>query len=330
MDHLGGHIHANWRLPITFLRGVSCFLALCLWGIVLAACQREVILADQATNTPLVPASGDELGMATSSPPIVLLSSTPLPQPLSPLTTPTVTQLPCWQAGGRIEQTELSVSYLPHPFQFRVYVPPCYDTLTNRRYPVLYLIHGQFFNHDQWERLGAPELVDRLSASGELPPFMIVMPRDQRWTEPGDDRFGQALIEVLVPYIDANYRSLPQRENRAVGGLSRGGAWALHLGVTNWELFGAIGMHSGFVFQSDVGYIKHWLDDIPVQQIPRFYMDIGDDDRPEIAKSAAYFERLLTERGIAHEWYMFPGEHEEAYWQSHVEQYLRWYAQAWE
>ena len=64
--------------------------------------------------------------------------------------------------------------------------------------------------------------------------------------------------------------------------------------------------------------------------MPRIYLDIADKDRPEIADSATWLEGLLTQSGIAHEWHMFIGEHEEKYWQAHVEEYLRWYSQDWE
>jgi enterochelin esterase-like enzyme len=224
---------------------------------------------------------------------------------------------------------ELETDLLYQPLAYRVALPPCYDVLSEERYPVLYLIHGQSFTDDQWERLGAAEIAGRLVASAELPPFIIVMPRDRVWLEPSQDPFGQALVEALIPYIDANYRTLPERAGRAIGGLSRGGAWAMHLGLTEWETFGAVGMHSGFAFQSDITYIKRWLDAIPLEYMPRFYLDVSDNDRPEIARSAAWFERLLTARGIPHEWHLFPGYHEEAYWSAHVEQYLIWYAEEW-
>jgi enterochelin esterase-like enzyme len=223
----------------------------------------------------------------------------------------------------------LETDLLSQPLDYRLVLPPCYDELSEQRYPVLYLIHGQSFNDDQWERLGAAEIAGKLAASGELPPFIIVMPRDRLWFDPANDPFGQAVLEVLIPYVDANYRTLPERASRAIGGLSRGGAWALHLGLSAWETFGAIGMHSGFAFQSDLTNIRHWLADVPLEQWPRIYMDLSDNDRPVIAQSAVWFERQLTAYGIPHEWHLFPGYHEEAYWAAHVEQYLRWYAEGW-
>jgi S-formylglutathione hydrolase FrmB len=59
-------------------------------------------------------------------------------------------------------------------------------------------------------------------------------------------------------------------------------------------------------------------------------MDLGDRDRPQISKSAIWFEELLTEMRIPHEWHLYPGYHEEAYWESHIEEYIRWYSQGWQ
>ena len=213
--------------------------------------------------------------------------------------------------------------------EYAVYLPPCYDEQAQRRYPVLYMIHGQSYNQDQWDRLNADETLNKLVGAGELSPFILVLPRDRSWAQPTEDFFGAVLADELIPYIDDHYRTLNERAYRAVGGLSRGAGWAVHLGLSRWELFGAIGGHSLPVFWSDTSHIRAWLDAIPPGEYPRIFLDIGEKDRPQILNSAMWFENILTERDIPHEWYLFPGYHEEAYWQSHIERYIRWYAQEW-
>jgi enterochelin esterase-like enzyme len=212
---------------------------------------------------------------------------------------------------------------------YRIYLPPCYDEQSERGYPVLYLIHGKGYSDDQWIRLGVPEICDALFANGDVAPFMIVMPRDQVWKRPSADKFGQALVEELFPWVEAQYRTLPGRKYHAIGGISRGAAWAVHLGLIRWDLFGTIGAHSLPVFLEDVPAIQGWIDQIPIESFPRLYLDIGDHDSQVVSESAIWFEELLTEKGIPHEWHLFPGEHDETYWHSHVEQYLRWYAAEW-
>ena len=260
------------------------------------------------------------------------LSPSPSPSPnptYTPSPIPSPERLACWDEGGRIEQGDLRTKILPLPLGFRVYLPPCYDQLPENRYPVLYLIHGQNFNDDQWDRLGVDETADELIAAQEIPALLIVMPRDRSWSQPTEDMFGQAVAEQLLPWIDQNYRTRPMREYRAIGGLSRGAGWALHIGLSRWESFGSIGLHSLPVFWTDLPDIKAWLDAIPHKSLPRIYMDLGDKDRPQISKSAIWFEELLTEKNIPHEWHLYPGYHEEAYWGDHVEDYIRWYTRNW-
>lgn len=267
-------------------------------------------------------------------------SPSPSPQPsltatwtptttAKPTPSPTPERLTCWDEGGKIEPGEVRTNLLPLPLSYRIYLPPCYDQNEDARYPVLYLIHGQNFNDDQWDRLGVDESADALIAAAEIAPLLIVMPRDRSWSQPTEDKFGQVVAEQLLPHIDQNYRTKPGRTFRAIGGLSRGAGWALHLGFSRWEEFGAIGMHSLPVFWTDLPEIRTWLDAIPYQSLPRIYMDLGDKDRPQISKSAIWFEELLTEKNIPHEWHLYPGYHEESYWQEHLEEYLRWYTQNW-
>lgn len=322
-------------------------LALLVITFTLSACQTSIQPVAGWTDTPATSLSELILVNETSTPPaqievpainlipitptnLILPTSTPtFSSHLRPSSPPTATEPPCHQNAGTIEVFQLETDLLDLPLDYRVYLPPCYDDSPDQHYPVLYMIHGQSYTDDQWQRLGAPGIVDYLFSIGEISPFIIVMPRDRTWQEPANDPFGQVLVEELVPTIDATYRTLPDRSQRAVGGLSRGGAWALHLGLNHWQIFGAVGMHSGFAFKSDVSHIKSWLDAIPMEQMPRFFMDVGDKDQPEIKQSATWFEGLLTERGIPHEWYLFPGYHNEDYWSAHVEGYLRWYARDW-
>lgn len=241
--------------------------------------------------------------------------------------TPTASR--CLQQGGRIETSNVRSSLLTLPMEYRVYLPPCYAEQPERRYPVLYLFHGSNYNDDQWDRLGIDETADHLIEAGEIPPLIIVMPRDRNWSDPPIDAFGKVVVEQLVPLIDKNYRTIAAREGRAVGGLSRGAGWAVHLGLESWKLFSSLGAHSLPVFWSDTGKVRSWLAQIPVEQRPRIYLDIGDKDRESILNSAVWFEKLLTRLSIPHEWRMFSGYHEEAYWQKHLEQYLRWYSEGW-
>lgn len=192
---------------------------------------------------------------------------------------------------------------------------------------MLILIHGSTYTDSQWDDLGVDETADALIASGQAPPFIILMPRDRVWLEPEEDPFGDAVVSRILPWVDQNYRTVPERAQRAIGGLSRGASWAVHLGLSHWEMFSAIGAHSLPVFLTDPPRIRTWLEEIPAEDMPRIYIDIGDKDY--LLDKAVWFENLLTSMNIPHEWYLNTGRHESAYWEEHVEQYLLWYTSAW-
>lgn len=264
-------------------------------------------------------------------------SSTPLTTfTPSPTATGTPTQLPpsptvigCQPESGNLEEKRLETPWLSKPLEYRVYTPPCYEGSPENRYPVLYLIHGYGYNDDQWLRLGVPEIADKLINSGELPPFIIVLPHDRDHNnQPPENQFGEALIYDLVEAIDSSYRTLPSRQNRAIGGLSRGGNWAIHIGLDHWNVFGVIGAHSAPLFVSDgPSKVRDWLKEIPPDEYPRIFLDIGDKDK--WLDHIIRFEELLDEYNISHELFIFPGGHTEDYWKAHTELYIRWYVKGW-
>jgi enterochelin esterase-like enzyme len=259
---------------------------------------------------------------STSTPYLINISTiTPAP----PTETPTPAPLTCLTQPGHVEEGLLDTTTPPQAYF--IYLPPCYDEKIDKRYPVLYLLHGQTYTADQWIRLGAVNALDNLILSGESQPFITVFPDDRYWNLPPGAGFGQRLVEELIPYIDSTYRTLPDRNHRAIGGMSRGAGWALRLGFTRWDLFSIIGLHSLAVFQNDASKIDGWIADIPPSLQPSLFMDIGDDDQ-ELIKAIAV-EAQFTKSGLAHEWHRYSGAHTEEYWGAHVKEYIEWYAEQW-
>ena len=105
--------------------------------------------------------------------------------------------------------------------------------------------------------------------------------------------------------------------------------WAVHLAIAHWDTFSALGAHSAAIFYYDAERMRTMLDAIPEDSYPRIYIDIGDKDRPEIMRVTTWFEDLLNQKSIPHEWHLFSGYHSEEYWSAHMEQYLRWYTLLW-
>ncbi|HXF83998.1 MAG TPA: alpha/beta hydrolase-fold protein [Anaerolineales bacterium] len=271
---------------------------------------------------------------ACSPSPVVSSSPSPLSPIISPspkhtstpqpsLPTPSVTPLACLSLPGEVIEGILDSTNPPQAFF--LYLPPCYESQADKRYPVLYLLHGQTYTADQWIRLGAVDAANHLILSGESEPFIIVFPDDRYWNVPSGTKFGERLVNALIPYIDETYRTLPDPSHRAIGGLSRGAGWALRLGLTRPDLFRIIGLHSPVVFQGDAPHLPIWLRDLPTP--PFVYMDIGDQDRE--LKMALWLESQFNEYGLPYEWHLYSGAHTEEYWQAHVEEYMNWYASWW-
>lgn len=252
-------------------------------------------------------------------------TQTKTPTPIPPSPTPTITPLGCLTQPGRVEQGVVQETTPPQ--EYLIYLPPCYDEMSDQRYPVLYLLHGQTYTDDQWLRLGAVEVMDRLFLENEFSTYIIIFPDDRYWNVQAGPGFGQRLVDYLVPYIDQNYRTLADREHRAIGGLSRGAGWALRLGLQRWELFGTMGLHSLAAFRDDRPFLEDWLEAIPSENWPNIFIDTGESDS-ELGFNSL-FESSLIQLGIPHEWHLYPGAHDEAYWSAHVEEYLRWYAAVW-
>jgi enterochelin esterase-like enzyme len=171
------------------------------------------------------------------------------------------------------------------------------------------------------------KVMDRLLLNDEIAPFIIVFPDDRYWNVQAGPGFGERLVDHLIPYVDQNYRTLADREHRAIGGMSRGAGWTLRLGLERWDLFGTLGLHSLAAFADDRPFLTDWLKEIPPASWPNIFMDMGESDQ-ELGFNSQ-FENTLTQLGIPHEWHLYPGAHDEAYWGAHVEEYLRWYAQVW-
>ena len=169
--------------------------------------------------------------------------------------------------------------------------------------------------------------MDELIFSGEITPFIVVFPDDRYWNLEYGPGFGDRLIGALVPYIDVTYRTIPNREHRALGGLSRGGGWTIQLGLENPELFGSLGLHSPAIFKDNAPVVERDLKKIPEELRPRLWLDAGDNDRE--LESIMVFEEMLARNEFPHEFHFNAGDHSEAYWGLHVRDYLRWYDEAW-
>ena len=140
-----------------------------------------------------------------------------------------------------------------------VYTPPGYDS-SGKRYPVLYLQHGSGENETSWAKQGRVNFIlDNLIAAKNAVPMIVVMENGMVATKPGapatppaggrgprgNAAFEEVVINDLIPMIDATYRTLSDREHRAIAGLSMGAGQALQIGLGHLDRFAYIGSFSG-------------------------------------------------------------------------------------
>jgi enterochelin esterase-like enzyme len=211
---------------------------------------------------------------------------------------------------------------------YRVYLPPCFSENPARPYPVLYLLHGQQQDATLWERLGALDLADQVALSNISQSFIIVMPTERRFlVNLQDTEYDRAIAEELIPAIDAAFPTCTDRSCRAVGGISRGGAWAVRIGFLYPDLFGFVGAHSPAVFGAELSRLPVLLNRADQSEIPVLYIDTGRADN--YRESAIKLESILTEYRAIHEWHLNEGQHEFQYWQDHISDYISWYSANW-
>jgi enterochelin esterase-like enzyme len=160
---------------------------------------------------------------------------------------------------GKVQQILFSSKSTNTSRRAFVYTPPDYDRDQTKRYPVLYLQHGWGEDETAWSNQGHANLImDNLIAEGKIKPFLIVMTygmtnevrigglRDFK-IEP----FQTVLVGELIPYVDANFRTISDQPHRAMAGLSMGGMETKTITLANLDKFSHIGLFSGGTFSMD-------------------------------------------------------------------------------
>ena len=221
-------------------------------------------------------------------------------------------------AHGVVSTVEYWSTTLNAKRRAHVYTPPGYMKGATR-YPVLYLVHGAGDSDDSWTSVGhANYILDNLIAAGKAKPMIIVMPFGHTPDRPGTDMltntdFGNDLLKDVIPYVESNWRTIPGAANRAMAGLSMGGAHTLNFGITHPELFGYAGVFSmGLMDTTQLSrYEKANATALArgAKQFKLVYYAVGKDDflyrsiAPTRALLAKYgIKDVYNESGGGHEW----------------------------
>ena len=202
-----------------------------------------------------------------------------------------------------------------------VYIPAEYDLNPTKRYPVLYLQHGGGEDERGWPIQGkVNNIMDNLIASGKAKPMIIVMDCGYA-TKKGEqvpqklengrspmaafNGFQEVMIKEIIPMIDKEYRTLSDRENRAMAGLSMGGMQTMQITLANLDKFSYIGAFSG-AFMPQGGDLKTYqngvFNDASAfnKQVKLLWIGIGTQEGEQFYKGINQFHKTLDEMGIKH------------------------------
>ena len=179
---------------------------------------------------------------------------------------------------------------------YYVYTPPAFDPKAKTKYPVLYLLHGYSDSADGWTAVGKANIIlDNLIAQGKVKPMIVVMPlgygtpemiklKWNAWQHPevrqeNFDKFRQALLTEVLPQVEAAYPVSVKREDRAIAGLSMGGAESLLTGLNNIDKFAYVGAFSSGGLPDGYATSFPKLDAKQGPQLKTLWIACGTSDR---------------------------------------------------
>lgn len=165
--------------------------------------------------------------------------------------------VPLAASAGDLREDHFDSHALSRSWMYEIYLPRDYAQ-SDRRYPVIYLLHGYNDIPISWaDKAGIVEMADRMIAAGVLAPCILVMPSAGRsWYIDGPERMETAFIDDLIPQIDSHYRTQPDRVHRMVAGLSMGGYGAMRLALRHPDRFSAMALMSPAIYAPDPPFIS--------------------------------------------------------------------------
>ena len=250
------------------------------------------------------------------------------------------------QTGKVFDNLSLPSKILKSDRKFAIYLPPDYET-SQRSYPVLYLLHGMGDDQTGWVQFGEVlNIADKVINDGKATPMIIVMPDANTGqvgyfnSIKGDWNYEDFFFQELMPYVEKNYRTKPDKRYRAVAGLSMGGGGSFMYALHHPELFSSACPLSAYVGPSSIDEFKNRVKDLkgisdqqiqdymnrhnavslvnsmPEDQLKsvRWFIDCGDDDFLYEGNSLIHI--ALRKKNVPHEYRVRDGGHTWTYWRA--------------
>jgi S-formylglutathione hydrolase FrmB len=254
-------------------------------------------------------------------------------------------------ATGRVECNTLPSKILARSVSYCIVLPASFDTNKAKHFPILYSLHGLGDNEQFFVHSGLWNLVEDMTEKGELKEFLIATPDGRASfyinSKDGKDRYANFLLQEFFPFIEKRYRAAPGRANRAISGVSMGGYGALHLAFQHPQLFVSVSAHSAALIEKLPAFLGNapqsprarvlgrvfgappdatfWEQNSPLTLARtanlaglHIYFDCGDRDDYGFEAGAMTLDEILTARHIPHEFHLYSGRHDAAYFAEHL------------
>jgi S-formylglutathione hydrolase FrmB len=251
-----------------------------------------------------------------------------------------------------VESHKLNSKLMTREMPYRVIVPVNYKTEKSRRYAVVYLLHGLTGKFDDWTNR------TKLAEYAAKYDYIIVTPEGNNgwYSDSGsvpNDKYESYIVQELMPEIDKNFRTVADKNHRAVAGLSMGGYGSIKFGLKYPEKFALVGSFSGALMAAsltekmlgngwkvltdsitsiygaedsptraanDVFKLVREMPAEKAKTLPFIYLDCGTEDG--LISTNREFSNLLLEKKIPHESRELPGKHDWIFWDAQVQEFL--------
>ncbi|HUI84513.1 MAG TPA: alpha/beta hydrolase-fold protein [Candidatus Binatia bacterium] len=253
---------------------------------------------------------------------------------------------PGLHAQARAECSVIRSQILKQTVRYCAFLPPSFDQDKARRYPVLYYLHGLGDNEQSLLNSGGWDIVSELRNTGKIGDFVILAPSGGHTfylnSGNGKLRYEDFFLKEFMPEMEKKYRAEGTRAKRGITGISMGGYGALRLVFRYPDEFAAVsaqmpalitslpadmsstapgspGALLGDVFGSpfdrayfDRNNVFHFAraDSAASLRRLKIYFDVGNNDDYGFEAGAEELDRLLTSRGIPHQFHVYPGRHD--------------------
>lgn len=220
--------------------------------------------------------------------------------------------------------------------RFYIYKPAGYDANVNEKFPVLYLLHGGGEDERGWATQGKTDLIlDNLIAEGKAKPMLVVM-TDGNVGGGGIAGFGERTLQmfenelkqVVIPFVEKNYRAKTDAKDRALAGLSMGGLQTLYAGIRNHQMFSYLGVFSSGWFANNTqlsdpqyAYMKENVTAIN-NNIKHLWVSMGG--KADIAhNNCQVMLKKFDEMNIKYTYSEYPGGHSWPVWRHDLHQFAQ-------